>query len=255
VAASYSIRAGLIHAGKIPAEGIDVIGEGVNPELYHPAIDGASLRHQWGIDPSAPLFGVIGSIRREKGLCAFVDAALELLRQVPRARFVLVGDGHGPYAERLRERIARAFSGSRPALFLAGFRIDIPRVIAALDALVVPSLAEGQTLVIPEAFACRKPVIASDVGGIPEIVTHGKTGLLVPPNKPRDLARAMRHLLDDPALARELAMAGHEFSKVNLCFGDRMKDRLRTYERAIGHRPTDSARGNTAQSLVSSAIS
>lgn len=254
VAASQSIRQALIHTGDVPSDRIEVIGEGVRLEEFHPSIDGASLRRQWGIDPSAPLFGVIGMIRKEKGLCAFVDAALELRRQVPRARFVLVGDGHGYYAERLRERIGRAFPGSRPALILAGFRRDIPRVTAALDALVVPSITDGQTLVIPQAFACGKPVIASDVGGIPEIVEHGKTGLLVPPNKPRDLAMTMRHLLDDPMLARELARAGHEFAKLNLSFADRMKDLLRTYECALGPRSSDFSRGNRVRPLASSPL-
>lgn len=91
---------------------------------------------------------------------------------------------------------------------MTGFREDIPEVIAALDALVVPSHAEAQSLVIPQAFASAKPVIASAVGGIPELVDDGRNGLLTPPGDATGLAEAMERFVTDPQLRKRLSEAG-----------------------------------------------
>lgn len=234
IAASRHIKEGIVLAG-VRADKIDVIGEGVDFEEFHPGIDGSSLRREWHVPAGAPLFGVIGMFRSEKGQSVFVRAARKLLHHAPHARFVLVGDGpHHGYAEKLRQRIAASFPGLEAPLFVAGFRRDIPRVTAALDALVVPSLREAQTLVIPQAFAMRKPVIASNVGGIPELVQHGVNGLLVPPDDPGALSHAMRLLLDDQPLAQRLADEGYRFAHQHLSFDEKGRQLVRTYEMALG---------------------
>lgn len=234
IAASRHIKEGMVREGVRPDK-IDVIGEGVDFEEFNPGIDGSSLRREWNVASGAPLFGVIGMFRSEKGQSVFVQAAHKFLHHSPHARFVLIGDGpHGGYADKIRQRIATSFPGPEAPLFEAGFRRDIPRVTAALDALVVPSLREAQTLVIPQAFAMRKPVIASNVGGIPELVQHGVNGLLVPPNDPSALAHAMRLLLDDPPLAQRLADEGYRFAREHLSFDIKGRQLIRTYELALG---------------------
>jgi glycosyltransferase involved in cell wall biosynthesis len=233
VAASRHIKDGLVNEARVDADAVDVIGEGVDLGEFSRTIDGSALRREWGVDPSAPLFGVIGMLRGEKGQRHFVNAAVELLRSVPRARFVIVGDGTGNYADNLRAKVRKNFPGPRAPLFLAGFRRDIPQVTAALDVLVVPSTQEAQTLVIPQAFAMAKPVVATKVGGIPEIVQNGRTGVLVEPNDGHTLAEGMKLMLEEPGFARELAGAGHEFARRELPFDKKMTQLLTTYGRVL----------------------
>ena len=233
VAASESIRRGLVAQMSVPAETIDVVGEGADLEEYHPDVDGAEVRREWGISPSQPLFGVIGMLRGEKGQRRFVNAAMELLRIVPRARFVIVGDGNTPYAEKLRAKVHRLFPGPNGSLFLAGYREDVPQVTAALDVLVVPSIQEAQTMVIPQAFAMAKPVIATRVGGIPEIVRDGETGVLVEPNDDLQLATAMLSLLENPTRARRLGATAHAYARQSLSFDTKMRALIASYRAAL----------------------
>ncbi|MGZ8757833.1 MAG: glycosyltransferase family 4 protein, partial [Aeromicrobium sp.] len=103
----------------------------------------------------------------------------------------------------------RARPGAK--VLFTGLRDDVPAVTAALDIAVLPSYREAQGLAILEAMALRRPVVASAVGGVPEMIEHGQTGLLVPPNDARALAEAITRFLVDHPLADTLARAGHDF--------------------------------------------
>jgi glycosyltransferase involved in cell wall biosynthesis len=132
------------------------------------------------------------------------DVLLDAIRGVPEATFVLAGDGplRGPLEAR-----ARALGIADRVVFL-GERDDVPDLLAAADLFVLPSLWEGLPLSLLEAMAAEKPVIATAIGGTDEAVSDGRTGLLVPPSDPVALAEAIRRLLRDPDLARQLAHAG-----------------------------------------------
>jgi len=236
VAASEHIKDGLVLRAGLRPEDVTVVGEGVNLAEYHPFIDRSKVRQEWGVRPDEMLFGVISQFRGEKGLRPFVNAAMRVLKTEPRARFVIVGDGQGSYAENLRRKVQKHFSTERPGVFLAGYRHDIPWVTAALDALVVPSIEDAQTMVIPQAFAMRKPVIATRVGGIPEIVTHEETGLLVPPNDEVALAAAMLRFLGDPIDMQRLAGRAYAEARWRLCFDDRMEKLVDVYETVLDRR-------------------
>ena len=103
--------------------------------------------------------------------------------------------------------------GARPGakVLFTGLRDDVPNVTAALDVAVLPSYREAQGLAILEAMALRRPVVATAVGGVPEMIESGKTGLLVPPRDPVALGDAIARLLTDHPLADTLARAGHDF--------------------------------------------
>jgi glycosyltransferase involved in cell wall biosynthesis len=179
-------------------------------EVIHNAIDAAAVRRP--PDPALraklnggshhPLVLVPARLDPQKGHRHLLEAAGE----VPDATFVLAGDG--PERQGLGD-LARSLGVENRVVFL-GYRSDVPALLAACDLVVLPSLYEGLPLSLLEAMAAGKPVIASRIGGIDELVADGENGLLVPPADPHALAAAIRGLLDDPDHARRLAGMGRE---------------------------------------------
>jgi glycosyltransferase involved in cell wall biosynthesis len=148
--------------------------------------------------------GNVAHLADHKGQRYLVEAVPEVLRSVPRARFVIVGEGE--LEGDLRARAAALGLGAR--LLFTGFRTDVPAVLDALDLFVMPSHLEGLGTAVLDALAAGKPVVAAAAGGIPEIVEDGRHGLLVPPRDPGRLARAIVRLLQNPELASQLATEG-----------------------------------------------
>ena len=136
-----------------------------------------------------------------------------VLERAPGAYLLIVGEGSRQDALR---QIAREQGIERHVIF-TGRRDDIPAVTAALDVAVLPSYREAQGLTILEAMAMSRPVVASNVGGIPEMVQDGVTGLLVPPHDPPALAAAIARLLTNHQLADMLARAGHDLVHDRFC--------------------------------------
>ena len=220
----------------MPREKIDVIGECVDPKEFCPG-DGSSFRKEFGIPAGAPLFGMVAMLRDGKGHATFLRAAREVLRHRPDARFALVGGSRSDNNQTelmIRETLRSDFAGLSPSpVILTGLRHDIPHIMRALDCLVVPSKKEAQTMVIPQAFATAKPVIASSVGGIPELVTDGKNGLLIPPSEAAKLAAAMLKITADPAWANHLATEARKFAERELAVDVKMSQLLSSYRKAV----------------------
>lgn len=157
-----------------------------------------------GLIPDAPLIILLGRLVRQKGQQYFIEAAVRVRGSFPRAQFLLVGDGCDRVA--LEAVVYRANASSY--IHFAGRRGDVVDLLNAADMVVVPSLWEEFGLVNIEAMAAGKPIIASHVDSIPEIVPHGEVGLLVPPADAAALAGAMVTLLNDHGLAQKLGEAG-----------------------------------------------
>jgi glycosyltransferase involved in cell wall biosynthesis len=151
-----------------------------------------------------PVIGAVARLVPVKGLQYLIDAAPEILRRCPDARFLLVGDGEMRPA---LEAQADALSLSDRILF-TGFREDIPALIAGMDVFVLPSINEGMGRVLVMAMALGKPIVATRVGGVAELLGDGEAGLLVPPRDPAALAEATTTLLRDATRASALAEAG-----------------------------------------------
>ena len=232
IAAAHFIKRDLIARVGVSDSRIDVVGEGANLEEFHPGLDGGGFRAEFKIPPKSPLFGVIAMMRPEKGQRIFINAAAKVLKSAPDARFVIVGGGGGPYVDKLYEKIGRKFPWAPSTVTITGYRQDVSQVMAALDVVVVPSLHDAQTIVIPEAFAAAKPVIASRVGGIPELVTHEENGLLVEPADNDALASAMIRLLANPVLRNDLASAGFRLARRELSFERKAELVLDSYDKA-----------------------
>lgn len=192
--------AGELAALGIPPGQISVIHNGIDPALYGEAAAGRIARRRAG---GEIIVGTAARFAPQKGLPYFLQAAATLAPLFPEMRFLVIGDGPGrPALERQALQL-----GLTGRLSFCGYCSDLPRYLAGMDIFVLPSLTEGLPLVLLEAAAAGCAVVASAVGGIPEVITGGVHGLLVPPADGAALARAAAALARDPARARRLARA------------------------------------------------
>jgi glycosyltransferase involved in cell wall biosynthesis len=205
LAVSGSTRDTLLAQG-YPPQLVEVVHNGIDVDVQA-ARHADGLRAELGLATDATIVGEIGRLCAVKGQRELIEAAA----LVPAAHVVLVGDDleqGGAYRTLLGE-LARE-RGIADRVHLLGYRADAGELLDQFDILVLPSWIEGLPGVVLEAMAHAKPVIATPVGGTPELVADGETGLLVPPRDPAALADAIRSLLADPDRARELGRAGHE---------------------------------------------
>jgi len=159
-----------------------------------------------GTERRSFLIGTLARLSPEKGIDTLIDAAKIVVTSYPSARFVIAGAG--PLEADLNKKVRdlRLESYVR----MPGFIDDVPGFLSGLDLYVLPSHAEGIGLAVIEAMAAGLPVVATRVGGVPEAVIDGVTGLLVPPRQPKALAQAIVRLLVDPDLARSMGASGRE---------------------------------------------
>jgi glycosyltransferase involved in cell wall biosynthesis len=188
----------------VVAERIKLIPNGVDIDRFGLHEDQNAVRTELGLLPEDEIIGCIGNLRKEKNQRLAIEALAMLCQQRPRLKLVICGDGD--HRSEL-ENLARSLNVSQSTLFL-GYRLDAPRVFAALDLFCLPSSYEGMPLSILEAWAAGKPVVATDVIGIRDLVSNGVNGLLVPADVPRAMADALRALLDDPSLRLRLTGNG-----------------------------------------------
>jgi glycosyltransferase involved in cell wall biosynthesis len=160
----------------------------------------AEVRAELGLPETGPVVGFVGRLTPQKGPLFLIEAAALLQRRLPEARFIVIGDGESrPECERLAGEL-----GIEGAVVFAGYRSDVSRLLAAFDLFVMPSVWEGTPLVLLEAMAAARPIVASSVGGIPQVVEDGESGLLIPPGDARTLAETMARALQEPGLAARL---------------------------------------------------
>ena len=203
---------------KIRDEGRDtvpvtLIYNGVDLERYDRQEACCTLPEEYGMEPGSQIVGVVARLEPEKGHPTLVEAWPKVLRAVPDSYLLIVGEGSRRDA---LEAQARELRIAHRVVF-TGRRDDVPAVTAARDVAVLPSYREAQGLTILEAMALSRPVVASDVGGIPEMIEDGKTGLLVPPHDADALAAAIVRLLTNHPLADTLGRAGHDMVHDRFC--------------------------------------
>ncbi|MGQ0793010.1 MAG: glycosyltransferase [Deltaproteobacteria bacterium] len=184
---------------------------GMKPEAFRVVYNGVNLAAFSGAFPvksdDAPLVvGSVGTLRPVKGYEYLIAAAAIVRREFPRVKFVIVGDG--PLRGSL-EGTARRLGLVGNIEFL-GFRSDIAQLLQTFDIFALSSLTEGVSISILEAMAASKPVIATDVGGNPEVVENGKTGILTPSQNPEKMAEAIALLLKNRQMRTEFAAAARE---------------------------------------------
>jgi len=197
----------------LAAERIPVLVPGVDPDHFHPGVDGSPVRARLGIGPDAPLVGMIARFQRVKGHDVFQAMARHVAAQMAEARFVVAGENvFGVGKDEAYKRVILDAAGADPILrerlTYLGFWDDARQVIAASDVIVCPSRFESLGMVHLESMAMSRPVVSMDNGGPAETVVDGETGFLVPPDAPDALAERVIALLRDPALRARLGAAG-----------------------------------------------
>jgi glycosyltransferase involved in cell wall biosynthesis len=228
VADASVIKRELVEGHGINPAKIEVIGSAVDLEKFKPPRDRTKFRREIGIDDEIPLIGNVGMIRPDKGQLELVKSAPLILEKRPDARFVIVGQGTGILKRGINVRNAIDRAALADKIIMAGYRWDTPDVYAACDMIVIASLrTEASPIVLREAFASGRPVIATKVGDIPEIVRHRENGLLIEPGNTQELASAILQFISDPELAAYCAANGLRYATENFSFDKMMEAKLR----------------------------
>jgi glycosyltransferase involved in cell wall biosynthesis len=210
-----AVKDWLIEQGYHPGK-IVVIRNGVDLSRFNAPTDPAVVRHQLGVPPGEPMVTVVSRVSRLKGLEQFIDAAAALAPRFPTVRFLITGDASftdGDYLLGLKQRAERLRITHR--VHFTGQRFDIPSVLGSAAVSVMPSLNEALSNVLLESMAAGVPIVATRVGGTPEAIVDGRTGLLVPPGDPPALSEAIARLLNEPALGAALGRAARRAVAAN----------------------------------------
>ena len=229
----------VVEVGRAPREKLRRVYYGIDLNRPLALSESAvrSLRRELDLPPTGPFLLCVGRLDEQKGHPTLIESMRLVLRQEPDARLVVVGGAQqsgAEYAAALRRQASDPELDGR--IIFTGERTDVPRLMAACDLFVMASRWEGFGLVFVEAMAAGKPVVATNVSGIPEVVLHEQTGLLVPPDDSPALAAAILRLCADPGERRRLGNAGYE--RVHLHFtADRMvEETLEIYREALAER-------------------
>lgn len=183
----------------ISSAALSTIANGVDLDRFRDAQP--TLRAE--LNPPGPLLGAVGRLSPEKGLDGLLHAAAKLAARFPEVRWALVGDG--PQRGALEQLASKL--GIADRVTFTGRREDMPGIYASLDALLLPSLDEGLPMVVLEAMAAGRPVLASRVGAIGHVIRDGENGLLAPPGDVEALRGAIERLLAEPGLGTRLGAA------------------------------------------------
>jgi glycosyltransferase involved in cell wall biosynthesis len=188
---------------------VETLYHGVEPALLEGVGTPNGVREEFGIPPDAPVVGTVANLKPHKGLQHLLKAAVLIRRELPAARFLVVGEGG---AKKDLEALASKL-GLEDTVTFAGFREDAVRVASAFDVFAMSSLHEGLSIALVEAMALGKAVVVTRVGGLPEVVQDGKDGILVPPSNPVALAARIIDVLRDPALRERMGLAARKRAK------------------------------------------
>ncbi|MBI4364105.1 MAG: glycosyltransferase [Candidatus Latescibacteria bacterium] len=207
-AVSRSIREHICRDWGVPENRVTFIPNGVDLGRFGVGYPSAEIRGRLGVGTGEPLIGAVGEFRPVKDYMTLIHAFERVRRRVPAARLIVVGyDPDGWFASRLSEEPLEDRRILDDVRF-PGLRTDIPEIMSVLDVYVNCSLYEGMSNTILEAMASRKPVVATAVGGTPDIVEEGGTAWLVPPEDPEALADRILWLLEDPGEAQRMGARG-----------------------------------------------
>lgn len=170
------------------------------------------VREEFQIPPGADVVGMIGRIVKEKGFVELVRSMPQVLRARPETRFLIVGDALPSDYDSVKEKVTDLVDsmGLNDNVLFTGLRTDIPELLSAMDVFVLPSYREGMPLVVLEAMAMARPVVATSIRGCREIVVDGDTGILIPPHNVPALAEAITRLLSDRDMARRMGLEGRK---------------------------------------------
>jgi glycosyltransferase involved in cell wall biosynthesis len=203
---------------------------GIKPKSLPAGFDAVTKRDELHIPTGAKVVGMIALFEPRKGYQVLLEAATSIAQRVPEVYFVLVGDG--PVRHEM-EKLAKKLGVTNQTLFL-GSRRDFREIMATFDVFVLPSLEfESLPYVVLEAMGAAKPIVGTRVGGIPEEIVHGVTGIVVPPGDAQALSHAIVDLLQNPAKAKSMGKAGQKRLEMAFSTNKFIKETTKIYEEFI----------------------
>ncbi|MBI5587430.1 MAG: glycosyltransferase family 4 protein [Deltaproteobacteria bacterium] len=221
VTVSEHVRRYLVEDKGISKDRVVTVPTGIDLERFDPSSAPDALRAELGLSARELVVGTVAILRRKKGHHILLDAIPSVLKEVPEAVFVFAGDG--PQRKNIEDRIKELAVGAKVRLL--GFRSDVPTVLKGLDLFVLPTLEEALGTSFLEAAAMGKPTIGTRVGGVPEAIADGKTGLLVEPEDKSALASSIIRLLKDERLRRSMGEEGRKMVEKDFST-ERMVERM-----------------------------
>ncbi len=206
LAVSQAVKESVVRFDRISPEMIEVLYNGIDPLNFSGEFEDSGVRQRFGVKPEDFLIGVVARLEEQKGHIYLFRALRQLIPDFPQIKVLVVGDGT---LRPVLEAKVLEMELSDKVLFV-GTRKNIPEILAALDLFILPSLWEGFSLAILEALAMGTPVIASAVGGAPEVIRSGHNGLLIPPGEESDLVTGVREAILDPRKYKQMGRQGKE---------------------------------------------
>jgi glycosyltransferase involved in cell wall biosynthesis len=227
IAVAHKVKDVLIQDG-ISSEKVSVVHSGADMNRFH-GIHGDHLLQEFSLPPHAPILGNIGYLVEHKGQKYLIQAMAKVVQKFPEAHLLIVGKGK--LEKELKGLTAQL--GLNKHIIFTGFRSDIGAFMNIFDMLVVSSTGEGLSATIVDALALEIPVVTTDAGGIPEIITHGETGIIVPQANPDALADGIIWTLSQYKTAKRLAKEGKLEVKARLSADAMAEGNLRVYQKVI----------------------
>ena len=206
VAVSEDVKKDIIRYDKTEVSKVMVITNGIDIEKFNPKGNFADIRKEFSIKEGAIVVGFVGRIVPAKGLQYLIDSIPYVKEEFKNIKLLIIGEGSivAKLHEQAKEK--KVYDN----IIFTGRRRDIPDILSCIDIFVMPSIAEGLPNALLEAMAMGKPIVATEVGGIPEVIKNGVNGLLVPPRDPIALATAMKGLIGNDRLAAQMGYAARD---------------------------------------------
>jgi len=215
ITSAESIREKMIHHNRMFSDNIIAIPAGIDEKKFSLNRDLPDIRPEVGFLDSDFVIGIVAVVRSWKGHKYLIDAVHQLKDHIPNIRLLIVGDG--PIRTEMEQEVAQD-DLNRHVIF-TGHKVDPEPYIKAMDIVVLPSYSnEATSQALPQAMAMKRPIIATNIGGLPEVVIHENTGLLVPPHDAQAIANSIQRLYDAPDLRQELAVNGYHHIINNFTF-------------------------------------
>jgi len=206
-AVSDAVRKFAIEREHMPAGKMVTVYNGIDTDQFNISPEEReTVRREIGLAPGDVAVGSMGELTRQKGYRYLLEAVPEILKANPAVKFLIAGEGEVKYSLlALRDKL-----GVKSQVSFLGFREDVPRLLAAFDLFVLPSLWEGLPVALIEAMAAAKPIVATDVDGNCEVIGRDEAGIAVEPRNPPALARALLELIGNPELRRRMGLKGRK---------------------------------------------
>lgn len=230
ITVSDLLKGCLIKYESFNANKIKTIHNGVDPTPFSLSLDRKKYIDELGLEDASPLIGIVARLDRLKNHKLLLDAMQDIANEIPTVKLLIIGDG--PTRKNLEEQADRG--GLQNNILFLGMRGDVSNLLLLIDLFVLCSLSEGMPLALIEAMAAGKPIVATNVGGVSEIVRNGINGILVEPTNPAFLAKAILQILKNKDILRTMGENGREVFKQKFTLHKMIKSYEGVYSHAAG---------------------